>query len=466
MARRIAKSTLSGSTIEILNVIRANASQAYQDQVPEVTTKHDIPKVGEVLYGTPARANEFINALVNRIALVRIKSANFNNRFSVLKKGYLEFGETVEEVFVGICKAMEFNQEKAHQREHKRYLPEVRSAFHMINWRVLYPVTVSQEDLRQAFLSVDGVTNLITKIVNSVYGGAEYDEFLLFKYLMIKAISHGKMKPLAFDASSTNNAAKIFRGTSNALEFMSREYNAAGVLTNTPRSDQYIFMDAQFNADFDVETLSAAFNMDKADFMGRLILVDSFSTFDNERFDLIRDGSDGVEMVTADELNLMKGVKAVLVDGEWFQVYDNLNIMKERETAAGLYWNYFYHTWKTVSSSPFSNAVAFVASTADTAMPESFTVEVRDKIMNGDAIILTLAVDDDNPVLHSTNAQFVQSEDATTAGIGVNRYGAIMFPNGAGSFTLRMNVNGTAYQSATAVTGALASGATVNMTKV
>ena len=141
---------------------------------------------------------------------------------------------------------------------------------------------------------------------------------------------------------------------------MGKNYNEAGVKTNTPRDRQVIFMDADFNAKFDVDVLSAAFNMEKADFMGRLFLIDSFSEFDNERFETIRANSDGLEKVEDTELESMKGVKAVILDEDFFQVYDNNNKFTEKYVASGLYWNYFYHTWKTVSNSPFANAVAFV----------------------------------------------------------------------------------------------------------
>ena len=49
---------------------------------------------------------------------------------------------------------------------------------------------------------------------------------------------------------------------------------------------------------------------------------------------------------------------------DWFQIYDNNNKFTEKYNAAGLYWNYFYHTWKVISWSPFANAVAFMATTA------------------------------------------------------------------------------------------------------
>ena len=120
MARRIATSTLNASTIDIMNVIRNNASYDYQQSVPEVSTSEDIPKVGEIIYGTPAFANQFLNALVNRIATVRMQSATFNNPYSRLKKGYLEFGETVEDIFVSIANVVEFSAEKASAREFKR----------------------------------------------------------------------------------------------------------------------------------------------------------------------------------------------------------------------------------------------------------------------------------------------------------------------------------------------------------
>lgn len=465
MPRRIAVSSLNASTLDILNTIRANASYEYQQSVPVVKTEKEIPRVGEILYGYPALANQFINALVNRIALVRVKSANFNNAYAELKKGYLEFGETVEEVFVEIAKAREFSAEKAASREFQRNVPDVRTAFHIMNYRVQYPVTIQDDDLRTAFLSINGVQDLIAKIVDSVYTAAEYDEYLLFKYLMIKAITHGKMKPVAIDDANMNNAAVAFRGASNMMTFIGTEYNASGVHVATPKADQYIFMDAMYNAAYDVNVLASAFNMDKADFVGKLKLVDNWATFDNDRFSIIVANSDMIEPVTQGELNLMKNVKAVLVDKEWFQIYDNNNKFTETYVSSGLYWNYNYNVWKTVSSSPFSNAIVFVSNTAGIALPESFTVEVTDKSIADNAIVLSFAVQDDSAALHSTEAQFVQTETSTKAGIAVHKYGAVMLPSGAGTDHLVMMVNGTKYTSTGKFTSANKPGDTLTMQK-
>lgn len=466
MPKRIAVSTLNASTMDILNVIRQNASYEYQQNVPEVTKASDIPRVGEVIYGTPAFANQFINALVNRVAIVRMQSATFNNPYRVLKKGYIEFGETVEDIFVSIAKGVDFDPEKGKSREFKRTFPDVRSAFHTMNWRVMYPVTIQDEDLKQAFLSLEGVQNLIAKIVDAVYTGAEYDEFLLFKYLMIKAISHGKMKPESIgDGTDLKESAVAFRGISNLLPFISSDYSEAGVKTNTPKNRQIIFMDAKFNAQFDVNVLASAFNMDKADFMGRLFLIDNWTSFDNERFDVIRENSDGIEEVTAGELALLANVKAVIVDENWFQIYDNNNKFTEKYVASGMYWNYFYHTWKTVSSSPFANAVVFVTDAASVALPKTLTCEIITKDVSEEAIVFAISADTDGASLAPNSVHFIQTEALTKAGIAVQKYGAIIIPasQSATEITIEAEVNGTVYTGTTTITSTSEVGTTVTM---
>ena len=450
MPSRVALSTLNASTIDILNTIRQYASADYQSLVPSVTTTDDIPKVGESLLAYPALANQFVSSLVNRIAFVQIKSSTFNNDYAELKKGMLQYGETVEEVFVQIAKAREFSVEKAPQREFARTLPDVRTAFHSINWKVQYPISVQQEDIRMAFVSADGVQDLIARIVDSVYVAEQYDEFLLFKYLLIKAVNKGKIYTRYLGTGALDDdVAGAFRGMSNKLLFMSDKYNADGVTTNTRREDQYIFMDAEYNGRFDVNVLAHAFNMEKAEFMGKLKLIDDWTTFDNDRFDIIRANSDGLEEVTSTELSAMANVKAILIDREWFQVYDNLFNMSETPVHSGLYWNYFLNVWKTVASSPFSNAIVFKAEASSDARTP-LGVEVTDLAitpMGNDISRLALCLKPYDATGNFEVYHFVQSEDLTEAGIAVTPYGMVMF-NGEledEDTTFTYVVNGTTY---------------------
>lgn len=468
MPRKIAITEMNATTLDILNVIRENASADYRDRVPEITDIKDLPRVGDVLYGYPALSNEFVSALMNRIALVRIKSANFNNMYRDLKKGYLEFGEVVEEVFVNLAKAREFSVAKAEQREFKRVLPDVRSAFHAMNYKVQYPMTIQNEDIRMAFTREDGVLDLISKIVDSMYTANEYDEYLMFKYMIIKAVASGKMFPVGFSGSDIKNAGVAFRGVSNNMEFMNTKYNASGVHTTTSKAEQQIFMSSEFNAQYDVNVLASAFNMDKASFEGRLRLIDDFTTFDSERFSEIMENSDMIDPITDDELALMANVKAVLLDREWFQVYDNLTQFTEQYVASGLYWNYFLNVWKTISSSPFSNAVVFVDTTSTNVnLPASYTAKVTGKDVTDTATILTVEVDDITQ-FNGGNYNFVQTDDATQKGIAVHKYGAYIIPPTSYDETTNVVVKvGTDYYiSNNAISNATAIGTTLTLSPV
>ena len=466
MPRRPVVNSINATTLDIVNTIRANSSSQYQNLIPEISTEQDLPRVGESFVGYPALANEFINALVNRIAIVRIQSATFNNPYRRLKKGYLEYGETVEDIFVDIAKVIDYSAEKAKSREFQRTIPDVKSVFHAMNWQVMYPVTIQNYDLKQAFLSFDGVRELIDKIIAQVYTAMEYDEFLLVKYLLIKSYNKNEIGKEYIDIStSDDNAAVAFRGVSNALTFMDTKYNTAKVRTTTPKERQLIFMDARYNAQFDVKVLASAFNMEKADFMGSLYLIDNFTEFDNARWAEIREANNSVEEVTAAELANMATVKAIIADERWFQIYDNLVQMSEDFVGAGLYWNYWLHNWKTIAYSPFANIVAFT--TANDTAPSTITYTVKTVSADNDgntAITLMPANGQKSVLFEQDNSQ--NNNVMTSSKIGVHPYGAFIFnknnlPEATTSFKGTARLNNSIY-SFTLDTEA-ATGATVTL---
>lgn len=453
-------SRLNASSTDIINTIRANASPAFQSKIPKITKATEIPVVGELIWGYPALANEYVSTLVNQIAAEDIKSANFYNPYADLKKGYLSYGETVEEVFVSATKAREFNAELAERRELKRSLPDVRAAFHALNWKAQYPVTVQRRDLQRAFRDETSMMGLISKITNAPYTGNQYDEFLLFKYLIIKAIARKVMYQKKVDSTDPDSLAMAMKEMSNRFQFMSSEYNSSNVTTMTAVDDQYLFMDAANNANYSVKTLAGAFNMDEVKFQGHLKLMDNWTTFDNDRFLSIVESSNMIEPVTPTELELMSKVKAVLVDREFFQVYDNYTIMDETKVSSGMYWNYFLNVGKTVSYSPFSNCVVFMSEVAEPDASVEFTVESIYK--SDEATIITLQASE--PAYD--NFRFTQSDDATTKGIAVHPYGVYIFPKGQTETTPAGEAGGASYTGTAALdTSSVTVGATVTLNK-
>lgn len=379
---------LTNSSVDVLNVIRENASQNYRDYVPKATPNAEsIRTIGAVIMDYPALQNEFLNALVNRIGRVLLTSKMYDNPWAFFKRGMLEFGETIEEVFVNIAKPFQFDPAVAETNVFKREIPDVRAAFHIMNYQKYYKATISNDQLRQAFLSWQGITDLIAKIVDAMYTGANYDEFQTMKYLLARHIVDGHMYPVQIPTVSNENMKTIVsavKGISNLFTFASSDYNLAGVTTYSNKTDQYMIVNSKFDATMDVEVLASAFNMNKAEFAGRRVLVDSLGSLDTARLaELFKDDTTYQE-IGQDTLNALDDIPAVIVDRDWFMIFDNYQNFTEQYNGEGLYWNYWYHVWKTFSVSPFANNALFVpgkpAVNTITVTPSNSTVSAGQSV--------------------------------------------------------------------------------------
>ena len=433
--------TLTNSSVEILNTIRDNATVNYQNYVPYATPDADsIRKIGAIIMDYPALQNEFLSALVNRIGRVMVTSKTYANPWAMFKKGFLEFGETIEEIFVNIAKPFQFDPAVAETDVFKREIPDVRSAFHIMNYQKYYKTTISNDQLRQAFLSWEGITDLIARIVDSMYTGANYDEFQTMKYMLARYILDGRMYPVTIQAVTSANMNSIvssIKGISNKFEFLSDAYNPAGVKTYSVKNDQYMLVNSDFDATMDVEVLAAAFNMSKAEFLGHRVLVDSFGSLDTARLAELFANDPTYEEIDSGDLELLDSIPAVVVDRKWFMVFDNFNNFTEQYNGQGLYWNYWYHVWKTFSVSPFSNAALFVPGTPGvtsvTVTPESATISGT----SGGTVQLNAAVVTTNfapqTVVWSSNSDTVT----------VNASGLVTVPAGTGATSVTITATST-----------------------
>ena len=360
-------SRLTATSVDILNAIRNNASANYRDYVPVADqSQESIREIGAIIMNYEALQNEFLTALINRIGMVLITSKMYTNPLAMFKKGTLEFGETIEEIFVELAKGFEYDPETAETEVFKRVIPDVRAAFHIMNYQKFYKATIQQESLRQAFLSWTGITDLIAKIVDSMYSGAAYDEYCVMLYMLAVNILRGRLHPITVPSATAANAKTIvsaIKQTSNMFEFMSPTYTQASVHNFSMKNDQFLLVNADFDAIMDVEVLASAFNMDKAEFAGHRVLVSSFGNIDRARLDKIFADDPNYNQITDAEAAALAAIPAVLVDRDFFMIFDNLYKFTENYNGQGLYWNYFYHVWKTFSVSPFANAAVFVPGT-------------------------------------------------------------------------------------------------------
>jgi hypothetical protein len=343
---------------DIINALR-NADATMAAYVP-LANAENVAEVGAGILGMEVTQNAFIGALINRIAAVILHRVNLKNPLAPFKKGSMPTGYNIEEIFVDIAAEHKFNPSVAEEKVFQREMPNVKVLFHKLNRQGFYKQTISQDQLRNAFVSWDQVTQLITNIINAMYNSNAVDEFKYMKLLFSNYYSKGLFTVVKVTEpvgeASAHTLVQNIKAYSNRLTFPSDQYNALGVTTQTDKQDQHLFLNSDIDAMVDINILASAFNMDKASFAGHRHMIDDFGGASN--------------------------VAAILVDSDFFMVYDQMEQMTQNWNGEGLYWNYFYHVWQVMSASRFANAVIFVYDTDAVKVNPITSVIVTPNIVN------------------------------------------------------------------------------------
>lgn len=335
--------------VNVLNTIRENASAEYRERVPEAT-QTNLVEVGNPIINYEVIGNEFLSELVNRIALTIVNSRVAKNPLSILKKGSIPLGQDVQDIFVNMAKGEVFDKDSMDLL--KNYTPDVKSVYYRVNRRDKYPVTVSYEMLKTAFTSYENLEKLLNGIVNSLYSGDNYDEYLMMKNLVVSAVYNGVVKCEKVEAPTDEATGKAFvkklRTLSGLFKFPSAKFNKyktyaeekglsnpTNVVTWCPIDSQILLIKSEILSSIDVDVLASAFNMSRADFIGRVVEVDSFDASDK--------------------------IQAIICDEAFFQVWDNLTTLRTFENADNLTRKYILHRWETLAVSPFANAVCLLS---------------------------------------------------------------------------------------------------------
>ena len=337
----------------ILNTIRANNSALYQERIPEATATN-LEAVGNAIMEYEAQQNEFTSALVNRIAFAIVSNRRFKNPLAILKKGGKPFGTDIEEIFTNPVKAVAYDGSATADMLNVTK-PDVKTIFHRMNRQDKYPVSISTAQLQKAFTSGGEFEKFVNSIIIAMYSGDEMDEYLLMRNLVADGIKKNKVKTIELtytgDETTSKDLVKLIKTLSANLTFPSRDYNGYNVLnaegiagktitpctTWTPKENQVILIRSDVDANTDVEVLAKAFNMDKADFLTRKIVVDSFGDEDTLCF---------------------------ISDENAFEVRDDLYQVRSFDNGSNLTTNYWLHHWQTISLSLFANGVAIKGVTA------------------------------------------------------------------------------------------------------
>ena len=339
--------------VNIVNAIINDGLSEYANTIP-TATRDNITEVGNAILEYSPVTNKFLSTLMNKIVMSVINSKIYENPLSVLKKGDVPLGGDIEEIFVNMAKAEPYSDTATDLLSQKK--PDVKVLYQRLNRQDKFPVSITQDRLKQAFTSYGALENLVTGIINSLYSGDNYSEFILSKNLLADAAKRNHVRNVAVPVmvnqtvngtsySAVANAASDFvmavRTACSAFTFASPNFNKFAQLNNdpkpvmtwTPREDQILIIRADIATKIDVEVLAQAFNMSKTDLLAKTLEVDNFGDASN--------------------------IYAMLVDKSFTKIYDNLFRMEEFFDPNTITWKYFLHHWQTYSISLFANAVTF-----------------------------------------------------------------------------------------------------------
>ena len=350
--------------IELLNTIRDNASQTYQDRVPEAT-RANLAEVGEAItdLNNAVVYNEFVATLANMIYAPMLIKKSWSNPLGKFKKGKKTFGDTVEEIYNNFIKAKTYDQTGSGLLS--RELPDTKVVFHRMNRQDSYVLTDSPEALAKAFKSYEGVSEYLQNLFTAIRNSAELDEYVIMRELLAEAYDSGAMKAVAVaDPQKSEANAKAFikavKTVSGDMTFPNSNWNGyldvqstdnKAIITFSNRDEQVLLIDNATDVACDVDVLAYAF--------GR---------------DLLRFNTEVKQIVDAMPI---EGMIACLVDSNFFQVYDDLFTFREFENGLGLYRNHILHVWQTIGYSTLVNAVAFIVSedmNSDGDIADEYTV--------------------------------------------------------------------------------------------
>lgn len=330
-------------------------SQEFKDRIGEVTAKN-MHKVGEIITDYPTAKNEFVNVLTNQVAKQRFFSKSYENPYKLFKKGMLPYGKSIESIFVDIVKGKDRTRQtdgsKLATDLLRRENPNVKVEYYSENKQMQYQATISDEELKGAFRTENGLSELTSRILQAPLNSAEYDDFLLVKH----ALSHLKGAEVAigkteYDTLTLQQKAQsivtAIKSYILKMGFLSNQYNGQGVMTYSKPQDLVCFVPTDLLAVMDVQLLAQAFNVSYDQINLHVLPIDYFEKCET---------SDDTEYTYSEDTE----TQCIICDKEALQIWETLNSSETFRNPQALYTNVWFNRWGIVASCNFVNCVKFV----------------------------------------------------------------------------------------------------------
>ena len=323
----------------------------YHQYVPVVTESTTIGEFGSPILDTQNLdvLNDFVG-LLKKVVYTAVYNKTFNNPLAQLEGDRLPLGQFIEDVAINPAKARGFNVNDFAGILQK-YEAEVATQYLSVNSDLQYCVTLTRDKIRNAFTSWDNLESLISGYINSLYNGAYVTRYNQTKGLPLAAFEAGAVKYEVIndvtDEATAKNLVRKMRADYSKFQIPSTKFNAwqdvkgegaFALKTWSDPQDIIVMISADVEALLDV-----AFLMSKADFLGRVIVVDDFSQY----------ADDGQVAVDGSM------IKAMICDRSWFKIKTQDFAMDSWFNANNRTWQYYLNDVRMVNYSLFANAKVY-----------------------------------------------------------------------------------------------------------
>ena len=342
--------------VTFVKALAGAASQEFKDRIG-TATQTNIKKLGETIINYPTAKNEFVNVLTNQVSKQLFFNKVWENPYKMFNRGQLPYGKSIENIFIDIVKGKDRSRQTnggtLASDLMTRYTPNVKVHYHNENFQLQYATTLSDEELKGAFRSANGLSEMTARILQAPLTGAEFDQFLMIKHALANLkCAEVKITKAKYTALSAKEKANLITTTVKAyvkkLKFLSNNYNFQGVMTFSRPSDLYLFVPADISAFLDVEQLANAFNISKVELPTRVLDIDDFVKANPDT-------------ASAAKTPYVEDTDALfyLIDKDAIQLYETLNESESFRNPQAKYTNIYFDRWGIIASCHFANALKF-----------------------------------------------------------------------------------------------------------
>lgn len=327
--------------VQLLNTVRQYAPFDYQNRIPAVT-QGSIESALKGFRSYTPDWDTFFGVFLQKIGLQVIRKAQFTDPFSPFKMQPMRLGSKIEEIAI--------NLQRAHAYKNNCYdvfnadLPDTRVNYHSLSRADVYQVQAPlREIMQQAFTSDYSLSQYLGSLVDNLIVSEQADEYLLFKKLMAEYQENEGYYNFNISVNPATNPAEFsralvrgIRSMYRTVKFPSNKWSAEGRAAGltTVGGDMVLIIDAATEAMVDVESLAAAFHLDKGDFLAdNVVVIDEWP-------------------------RELAGTYALMVDRDFFVVSDLFRTMQPAPiNPCNLSQSFFYHVQSVISYSRFVPAL-------------------------------------------------------------------------------------------------------------